>query len=406
MQCKKQILKVFIAYVVMVGVFLGLNVLVSMIPHRLTDDNIRTSLQIISEEGRFPTLAGNPLWAKENVTDGTMYNMLVSDYGLSPLQEALTTPRTLDHEIDSVNPADFGLMALATQDGTVARRGYGRYWHGWQVPLRVLSMGLTIKGIRILNYVLLSLLLLGSAWLIRWRFGVRTAAGWLVAMFLAGFVAVPVSMQYVACFYIAMVAVAAACLRLSLARSVLFYFIIGGLTSYFDLITAPLITLCLPLAVAILCKPELRGRQFLALSGAWGAGYLGIWATKLLLMSLFSANNGFSEAAGAGVHYTIIPFLPEGVHHKYFVVTCLMLGAALVATVAIFALKKPHTSRRKMLFAVALIPFVWYVLFLGHNVIHLFFTYRNLLATFFCCWLILFPTQYFPYSCVNNKNRS
>lgn len=126
---------------------------------------------------------------------------------------------------------------------------------------------------------------------------------------------------------------------------------------------------------------------------AWGAGYAGIWATKWLIQTLFSTGNGFASAIGAAESYTIIPFLPEGVSHKYFLTTCAFLGIAFVATILIYVLKKRRSRLDVLLLCVALIPFVWSVLLLGHNVIHIFFTYRNLAATAFCCWLILFPIK-------------
>ncbi len=398
----KDIFAFVAAFAVMVLVFFTASVLVCCIPHSLTDDNMRRSMEILEREGRFPTMFGNVLWAKDNITDGLMYNIAVSGYGLNPIDEAVTNLNSTEQGYDKIHSATYGLMALDTQNGSIERRSYGRYWHGYQVPLRVLSIGLTIKGIRILNCIVMWSLLLLSGWCLWRKCGIRVAAGWLVALFLAGFIVVPMSMQYVACFFITFIAVISFCQEPMLSKKALSFFVIGGFTAYADFLTAPLITLCLPLAVSIMINPDSNFRRLFSSIASWGGGYTGIWATKWLLLTLLSAQNGFSAAVGAGIHYFIIAFLPDGVAHKYFSITCIFLGFALITTIIIYVIKKPATNRNSLLFIVALIPFLWSILFLGHNVMHIFFTYRNLAATAFCCWLILFSKNKVHENCCSD----
>ena len=87
----------------------------------------------------------------------------------------------------------------------------------------------------------------------------------------------------------------------------LLFFIIGGLTSFFDLLTAPLVTLGLPAIVLLLLRKKInRSGHFkdyvfilLCISLSWLVGYAIIWVSKWLLASIFLHENilqdGFRE---------------------------------------------------------------------------------------------------------------
>lgn len=382
--------KFIAAYFVMVICFVTISVAVCLIPHSYIDNNIRQSLTTLSEEGRFPWTCGFVLWGRDNITDGSMYNVAVSGYDMNPVEEMIINPWTYQGT-DKMHTADFALMTMDTRDGSIERQSYGRYWHGYQVPLRISSIFLTIKGQRIFHSVVLWSLLLLTTFLLYRRFGKYAAFGWITCFLILGFPVVPLSMQYVACYYIVFLSVTLMLLRPGLNNNNLFFFIIGGVTSYMDYMTVPLITLGVPLAVSIISQTSDKGKDMLSKILSWCLGYGGIWVTKWLIQYAYMGPDALNKVIGASEFHTIFSFLPEGINHKYFAITCGMLLLALILTliISIFSYRKNRSMKLRELIILALIPFCWYFVLLGHNVNHIWFTYRTLTITFLCCWFMI-----------------
>ncbi len=390
---KYSISKYIVSYIFMTVIFTVMSVLACCIPHRLIDDNIRNSMIQLSEEGRFPWTFGNILWARDNVTDGTMYNIAVSGYKMNSISEALINPRTYNGDKKS-HPADLGIIALNKGNDTVERISYGRYWHGYQVPLRITSIFLSIKGQRIFHSIVLWFIFIGLTWLIWKKFNLTVAAGWFISLLIIGFPAVPLSMQYVACYYIMFSTVLLILLKPSLQNNPIFFFITGGITAYMDFLTVPLITICIPLIFIVISNSDISNKKILHILSSWFIGYAAIWATKWILQSCYAGNDeALLDAVIASEAHTIIPFLPNGINHKFFIIACSLLGLFFITDLAIYLLKKNKSQQIKQIFFISLIPFVWYFFMLGHSVCHIWFTYRNLTATALCCWIIIFSNK-------------
>lgn len=394
------------AYFYMIIVFTLLSVISCLIPHKYIDTNIRKSMEYLSEEGRFPCTFGNILWARDNITDGTMYNISVSGYGLNPFEECMINLRTITDN-DSIHSATYGLMALNKQNDSVERKSYGRYWHGYQVPLRISSMFITIRGQRIFHSIFIFFLLCISSVMIKKEFGNYVSIIWIVTFVLLGIIAVPLSLQYVACYYIMFLSVIALLRWPSLMHNLMFFFIIGGFTSYMDFLTIPLITILIPASIIILQNYNLLSYKTLfSIISTWLIGYCSIWSSKWILQSLFFGYNALTNAIGAGGAHFILTFLPDGITHKFFIITCIFLSLALLTCITIYVLKKNKTKSIKQLFIIALIPFLWYFVFLGHNTMHIWFTYRSLTTTVFCSLLIIFSNKIKLYKNEHSNSNS
>ncbi len=380
------------AYFIMVSAFIVSNITVCLLPHKYIDANVRESLEILCEEGIFPDKTKNILWVKDNMTDGSMLNIAISGYGMNAIVEAVYNPWSFEG-YDLYSPAEAGLIAIDTQDNTIPRQSYGRYWHGYQIPLRLLSTFLNIKGIRILNTVILWSLFILLSIIIYKKLGTSVSICWLLTFLILGFPAVPLSMQYVACYYITFLAVLSMLLfPKKLMNNPVFYFIIGGITCYMDFLTVPLVTLGIPLAINLLYNKEaIDSKKFFALILSWAGSYGIIWATKWILQFLIAEPDFYNSVVGAAQVHIIFNFLPEGISHKYFFITSGLLIISLLATVTSYSISynRRHTTTSKQLFILALIPFVWYFVLLGHTVVHNWFTYRTLTVTLFSVMTLL-----------------
>lgn len=370
-----------------------MSILACIIPHRYIDTNIRESMEILNSEGRFPMIKNIPLYGKDNITDGSMYNIAISGYDMSYFEEAIMNPWSYSYN-DKIHTAEYGLRTLNTQNGTIERQSYGRYWHGYQVPLRILSIFFNIREQRIFHCILLWSIFLLLTYVIYLKLGKFVSIGWFLTLLICGFPVVPLSLQYIGCYYITFISVFIILLKPKFSSNFILFFIIGGLTSYIDFLTVPLITLCIPAIFScLLNNKNLTWRCLFLIIIFWGLGYVSIWASKWIIQFLYLGNDALNMVIHAGEAHTIIPFLPAGINHKYFLITCELLSIVLLVDISIYLSKKNKTSQVKKLFFISIIPFVWYFVFLGHNVCHIWFTYRSLTTTIYCCWLILFSKK-------------
>lgn len=390
----KSILAIVVAYAIMIVAFCAMCILACMVPHHLTDEHIRESMEILEDEGRFPLTCGVLLWGKDNITDGTMFNIAVSGYDMNPVQEAILNPWTYEND-SSKHTAYYGLKTLNTQDGTVPRVEYSRYWHGYQLPLRLWSTIFSIHGIRVVNTVILWSLLLITTTMIWTRFGKFVGIGWPLVLLVVGFPAVPLSIQYTTCFYIMFISAIVFLKWPKLLDNLVAYFVIGGLTSFFDYLTTPVLTITIPLIIILLYKRgAISYKRILLVLFIWGLGYGAIWSTKWLISLWLGVDDiefALNGLSGNG-YYTFTALFNWTEPHKYQNLTIGLLLSAFLITSCIYLYRRKKTQYvafADKLFVVSLIPFGWYIVFLGHSIVHIFFTYRSLIPTAFCCWLLL-----------------
>ena len=183
----------------------------------------------------------------------------------------------------------------------------------------------------------------------------------------------------------------------------IFFLIIGMLTSYLDFLTAPLITLGMPLVYLILLQQKQYGdesfyRNIYSIginSFLWGVGYLGNWAAKWGLASIVLRRNviadglsqGFSRVGGVedqtsipgAIAYNLFAIIPPGIEGqdlKWFVVACVVILIILLILFLRF-----RTSRKTIISQIPLLvmtcyPYMWYIVMSNHSQIHYIFTYR------------------------------
>ena len=293
---------------------------------------------------------------------------------------------------------------------------YARYWHGYLLFLRPMMLFLSYMQIRYLYMFLY--MLLGAAVMLRINrnFGNRMTYLWVFCCCFIYPVILPFSLQYSSVFFIMMGAVLAADRVYESGdpqRTGIFFMILGMLTSYFDFLTAPLLTLGVPLLYLLLlrlerCGSESFGRNMadMALGTAmWGGAYFGCWAMKWILAGPILRRNVIQDGLSSAVNRTVTAYhtstgydtgslraiamnlfaiLPPGItgaHWKGILCAALFLALILLAVFVRF-----HAGRRELKAAlpfavVACYPFVWFAAVSQHTGIHYVFTYRMELIT-------------------------
>ncbi len=329
----------------------------------------------------------------DNFTDALIINQACHLRRNAIIQNIMLLPR-----------ADFGVVDQSStlqlymqgQDENIIT--YPRYWHGSTFLMRYLLIFFDYPSIRLLLYLISSLLL---GWLLIRLWQIK---GWIpVAAIGIAFVLVygyvmQFSMQCCPVLALALIGSLLVCKDFSTPRRIfLYFFIIGSLTAYFDLLTAPLLSLGLPLVLFCYlyedkrptAKPALLAplSQIVGAGLLWSVGFITTWAIKWLLASILTSKNVFKDAFGQVSfrmgsaeniweladfsRWTAITSNIDLIPSKLF---CIVIAVMIVLSVLHF--NRNGWQRALLLLMVALLPYLWYFMLANHSYQHWWFTYR------------------------------
>ena len=277
---------------------------------------------------------------------------------------------------------------------------YARYWHGYLIPLRPFLSFTDIRGIRIINYCVIILLFVYCCLKIFKRFPLPVLIFFIVSFLLVGLPMVPLSPQLTTCFFITLLACAILLRFPDISRNehayICFFFAVGGLTSFMDFLTTPLLTMGIPL-VLLLYKDKNPWRCMVNACWAWAVGYALLWGSKWCLTALFTDIPVFSDAMGAMLYR--ISEGEESVHINNPFLRIILSRPALIFFLLLYIglgvflyFKNPSGRIRSHLvfYAVAAFPLVWYVVLYEHSVHHNFFTWRIIAVSLFSFFVFFY----------------
>lgn len=289
---------------------------------------------------------------------------------------------------------------------------YGRYWHGYLIALKPVFLFMDYHGIRWFNYVLLSLLTISCVFWCYKRIDLQTCVIFTLSLCAVEGYIVPLSTQLSTMFYITLSASLIVLLwdKQLVQKRLLsyFFFTIGGLTSFFDFLTTPVLSLGLPLTLHLLLNKQGNNwRQVITMGIIWLAGYASIWLSKWILVSIFTDHNMLLEAfQQMSLHMGLesSPSTPFGEGNILFErinttfsnlpsnpVTLLLVIAFIIGCITFALLPKKGKGYNQNVgyLLIALIPIVWYLATGNHTGVHWRFTHRSLWVTYFSLTLFL-----------------
>lgn len=181
---------------------------------------------------------------------------------------------------------------------------YSRYWHGYLLLLKpALALGFDISSIRVCKIAMQAVLIACIAILLLKERLLVPGLAFLFFLLSTHFETVFVSMQYSSVYILVYGAITYILLskRHSLEKQCTLFVFVGALTNFFDLLTAPLLTLCIPLLFILFLsakreKNPLSAQQVLKIALFWSLGYFGIWLMKWAVASIILNENIFSQA--------------------------------------------------------------------------------------------------------------
>jgi hypothetical protein len=395
-------LRLLVIFCVTIAVFVLLLTLVMFIPNSAIEENYNASMEVFEEEGdgwkrMFNNASGSML---DNLTDriiicGTMVN----------------------EDCSAISNAMSG-------------NGYSRYWHGYLVWVRPLLLVFTYLDIRYILMLVFMMLFAANVLGMSRRLGAGVAYVYAFCLGLAYFIMVPWSLQFCEVFLI-MMGTTLFFLRkydvswkISLVGEI--FLVIGLVTQYLDFLTAPLLTLGLPLCVLLLINAAQMGGKAVLRSWAmaihscitwafgWGVGWAAKWIVGTVVLgrdrgiiedalsqAAFRVNgNAASKASRVTAivknAYTMLPFssvIGNG-ERLAMVLVGLVYLVVLVAVLALWVRRRKRGAWKAYLpvVFVAALPVLWFVVMAQHSQVHFFYTYRiqmisyfGIMSSFVCC---------------------
>lgn len=229
-----------------------------------------------------------------------MINTATYDGEESVIENALLNPRA-DYETGSQTEMLSNSLQGIERDYETT---YGRYWHGYVVLLKPLLLLLNYKNIRWLNTIvsciLIAIILLGF---VKKFGGYKYAASFMFAILFLNPVVMRASLQFNTAFYVIMVEYIVALYwgdKLEEKGNFKYLFLISGiLVSFLDLLTYPIAAMGMLLVLQfLLFEDTLKNNITRAIKSGviWLIGYIGMWAGKWVVASLFTKENIIENA--------------------------------------------------------------------------------------------------------------
>lgn len=375
-------------------------VCVYCIPTRTLQENVQKSCYYFERESNYPRLMQGENSQLDNFTDALM--LLTASHSIEEnvWDSAVNVTCYREQGIKSV---DTLLKIYKDGDTDVNKESYARYWHGYLIFLKPLLTVMDYGQIR--SMVMFAQLLLFCVVLVDLSKKKRTLIYPLFAMWIfLNPVATMLSLQYNTVLMITLLSIYAI-LKMekrwsseNLYEWSIAFLIIGAMTSYFDLLTYPLVTLGIPviswLAIYFSKKTITNIYKTMCLSAAWFLGYGGIWAFKWILGSVITGENiianalsSVAERTSADVSDTMLTFM--SVLKKQIISADqdtwkMLIVFGMILFIYYFIKGKKMDWNTIITFAVvAMLPFGWYFVLKNHSYIHSFFAYRELAISIF-----------------------
>lgn len=394
--------KIVLSYFFLLGFFLISLFLACLIPSSFLSKNIGRSVETLKKEGIYPSIGIS--WRKvtlDNFTDSLMLNTAYSVDSRQPLRSSLVNIRH-DGDEDGLNQVT-NLEKLYLH-GKVHAEGYERYWHGYLIILRPLLIFFSYGQIRmIITFLLISAfcLLVYLSWK---NFGKQVAIPLIFGFVAVDFFYIGRSMQFSGVFLIGLIGSIYLLLKdKKIKNPYMIFFVVGGLTSFFDLLTAPLVSLGILLVVSSYLKKD-SPKKILWNAFFWFAGYLSLWFSKWLIVQILFAPGAIPTALSVVTHRTVnkadanfsrlntiklnLNQLRGYDKTNKIIILCLFI-MGLVYSLAHFNFHPSKLKKIIPLLIIGVLPYLWYLVAANHSYLHVWYTYRTQFVSVVCFFLIV-----------------
>lgn len=276
---------------------------------------------------------------------------------------------------------------------------YARYWHGYVAFLRPLLIFLNFNEIRALSTGLLAFLALIALILLYKRIKFKYCFVIILALLCSEYFIMGFTLQGLMTFVVSMISTIIICIRFDKIKNIgLYFFSIGMVTCYFDLLTHPLITLGIPMIIYLLIKQE-KGK--ISLKEAikiivkntllWGMGWIITNLTKWIIVDILYNRNLIYKSIMQFIFRSLGTseenlawYMGLSNNWNWAFRHTLMFFTTLIFYV-IYTLIRNYKSitinvkQAIPYLMISFMPIAWFMVMVNHTWFHFWFTWRNLI---------------------------
>ena len=356
---------------------------------------------VFQEEGMYPVLIkGYYNTMLDNFSDSIILNQAIYKGNENVIHKAMYVYRT-----NKYNPV-YDVIHTIKNDEELERTDYSRYWHGDMIILKPLLLLFSYSQIRIINTFIQSILLfLIIYFMIKRNLFCKIPDLLICILFIFPFF-IGKSLQYSNVYNIFLISTLIMLVFNEKLKNkyIYFFMIVGALTSYFDLLSFPILGLGMPLLFNILLnrKETLKENilDIIKYSLFWGIGYAGMWVGKWIIGSILCNDNLFEVAldkvkyrSSSGSTNRIDPVIKN--LKIYFNKTYLIILTPILCYHLYCIIRNIKKITKKVLIGcipyliIFLIPIMWYIVMSNHSEIHFWFTNKSLIVSIYSLLLML-----------------
>lgn len=384
-------------FAILIVAYFAFAVLSCLLPDRSIKAHIAESAPIMVEEGLYPKAIINMEQCQmDNFTDALIMNQIHSIERKHPIKSAMQMVRMSEKGSDWDQT---GLLLRTVNGETLEEQHYARYWHGSTLLFRPLFILVDFVTLRHILFIVSSLLIVMLLCVYYPQAGlmktIALSMGFLVTY---GFV-MQFSMQFFPVLAITLIGSIIIVNHKESANFGLLFFIVGSLTCYFDLLTTPLLTLGIPLAIMLSMKSKEDFRfkynliEISKIILLWGLGFALTFFTKWALASLILGQNIFADAYEVSLYRMEAEDFTrwDALTKNFGMLNLWIIGLAALVLLLFSLINRLKISYKKVVLflLIGLMPYVWYLLLANHSYVHWWFTYRLQAISVVCMLLML-----------------
>ena len=438
-----------LTFTILIGIYIVSLFISSLIPSSRMEENVRKSSATLVNEGE--KVSFDLKYKKEYIftfTDALMINTAYSIDNTKPIQSFILARKNfipgqtkyfyIDNQYDlGANPKYINesngdvyqtkeLYALMHGENIQDSYEYARYWHGYLVILRPLLALFQYSTIRIILFAITFILLAIMFVLIYKKINLKTALAYIIGLMAVNIFIVTQSINEILIFILALVSSIMLIVKQEQIKRIgMFFFIIGSISSFIDLLTAPLVTLGLTAITYFLLLQSKEEKadvkkyiiELLKIGIAWSVGYGLTWATKWIITQVFFNRQLIYQAIvqisfrSSSSKISLLDLINRSLTYlsKPVIIVVLCISAIYcIVTIFINFKKKINVKdniKKCIPFAIIFFfPIVWYAVVKQHSNVHIFFTYRILVISIIS--LIIIASKIFEKNIIEDNKKN
>lgn len=426
------LIKFILIFVILLGIYFAIMTLTSLIPSGMLENNVRESSETLVQEGEKVTF--DLKYKEENIftfTDALMINTAYSIDNNHPIESFILARKNYipgqttefypdgqynlganENYISKENGDLYQtkeLYGLMHGDNIQDSYEYARYWHGYLSILRPLLLLFNYSGIRIVLAIITLISIVALITLLCKKISITSGVIYGIGLLAISIFIVTKSINEILIFIVAFISSIILLLKKNPEKNIgIFFFVVGSVSNFIDLLTAPLVTLGITAITYFLLIQRNESKvnikryilDFLKICISWALGYGITWLSKWVITEMFFDRPIISQAIEQAVFRSNGPQI-NGVNifslSNVFIRNMEYLSSPVAITILIIAVIyiivmmiinrnkkidfKENLKKCLPYILIFFLPVIWYMVLKQHSYTHVNFTYRILVIS-------------------------